>query len=229
MRTRWWRLLGVLGEVLLTVGVLVLLYAGYLLLWTNVRAEAAAEAEVAALRSSWSQAAPGQPAAASAPPARTRTRVTRPEPPPAGAAFALLSIPRLGEDWVRPVLEGSGDGPGGISDDDLERGTVHYPGTALPGERGNFAVAGHRATHGEPFRDLDRLVPGDVVEVRTATERLSYRVTGQRIVAPQDGEVLLPVPGRPGARADRARLTLTTCHPRWASTWRLVVFAELEA
>jgi sortase A len=88
-------------------------------------------------------------------------------------------------------------------------------------------VAGHRATHGEPFRDLDQLREGDAVIVRTATERLDYRVTDSRIVSPLDTDVLEPVPGRPGEPADAARLTLTTCHPRWASTYRLVVLATL--
>lgn len=217
------------GELVLTLGVLVLLYAVHLLVWTNVRADAAAEDAVEELRRTWAAEAgqrPGPPAPSPVEPPSAPELLPAPEP---GTPFAVMQIPRLGADWSAPVREGSGGGPGGISEGDLRAGVVHYPGTDLPGERGNFAVAGHRATNGEPFRDLDRVQTGDAVIVRTAVELLEYRVTSVEIVSPEDGDVLLPVPGRPDARADVERLTLTTCHPRWSSAQRLVVHAELAA
>ena len=70
-----------------------------------------------------------------------------------GEAFALLRIPRLGEDYRVPIVEG-------VSLEDLAAGVGHYPDTALPGEVGNFSVAGHRATNGEPFAYLDQLRNG---------------------------------------------------------------------
>lgn len=205
--------LRVLGELLITAGVVVLLYVVYVMLWTNTQATASAQRTVAALRDEWARPpvhlpAPGSP--------------THPPAPRVGEAFALLYVPRLGSGWVRPVVEGVGPAA-------LAAGVGHYPRTALPGQLGNFAVAGHRATHGEPFAHLDRLVAGDQVHVRTRDRWLSYAVERSRIVTPDAVEVLLPVPGRPGAAPTRARLTLTTCHPRWGSTSRLVVHAALTA
>ena len=116
----------------------------------------------------------------------------------------------------------------GVRSSDLSRGVGHYPRTARPGEIGNFAVAGHRATNGEPFRDLDRMRQGDAVVVETRTSWLTYVVDRSRIVNPSDVWVLDPVPGRPRADPIAPLLTLTTCNPRWASTHRLIVFSHLE-
>ena len=107
----------------------------------------------------------------------------------------------------------------GTSPADLEKGPGHYVGTALPGQRGNFAVAGHRVGKGEPFLNLDQLRAGDavVVQTRVVLVRLPDRgqpgrtsrrveadgVPGREIVDPGDGNVLLPVPDRPGVAADR--------------------------
>lgn len=112
----------------------------------------------------------------------------------------------------------------GVGVDELKRGPGHYPGTALPGQPGNFAVAGHRTTYAAPFYDLDQLRPGDRIRVtdRGGT-RWTYSVVGQRIVAPTDVEVIGPDPLATG----RATLTLTTCNPRFSAAQRLIVFAEL--
>jgi sortase A len=99
----------------------------------------------------------------------------------------------------------------------------------MPGDVGNFAVAGHRATHGEPFRNLDLLKPGDAVVIETDDRWFTYRVTDSEIVTPTDVEVILPVPNKPGAQPTQALITLTTCHPRWASTERMIVYGQLES
>lgn len=229
IRSSWVR---ALSWLVIGAGAILLLYVAYLMVWTNVLASSAARGQVVELERTW-RASSVAPATA-APPAPAL-----PAPAPgAGEAFALMSIPRLGEDWVQPVIEGSGSGgaadvdgsPGmhtGVGADDLRRGVVHYPSTALPGHVGNFAVAGHRATNGEPFRDLDRMREGDAVVVLTGSERLTYRVTGTEIVSPRQVDVLASVPGRPGGMPDGKRLTLTTCHPRWSSDLRLIVFGTL--
>lgn len=116
----------------------------------------------------------------------------------------------------------------------LDKGYVgHYPGTAAPGRTGNFALAGHRNTHGEPFRHLDRLAEGDEISVRTRDATYTYRV--DRILsrtAPRDVGVIRPVPRslvKPsyGYDAPGAYLTLTTCTPEFSSAYRLVVWAKL--
>jgi len=188
-----------------------------------------------------STATPATPGPAAPVPSSAGTTPAVPSPPATGSAgtklttavpvpgrpFALMTIPRLGGEWVRPVIEGSGGGPGGISADDLRRGVAHYPSTAAPGETGNFAVAGHRTTYGQPFRHLERVRAGDAVVVETADERLAYVVRRSTIVTPTNAGPLWAVPFRPDTNATEATLTLTTCHPVWSDAKRLIVVAVL--
>ena len=194
------------GELFITAGMLLLLFCVYQLVWTNVEANRQQDAVADRLADDWRQPAP----------------VAAPPPPLVlGEGFAFLRIPRLGRDFNVPVVEG-------VRDRDLSRGVGHYRQTARPGEVGNFAVAGHRATNGEPFRDLDRVRRGDALVVETETTWFTYVVDRTRIVKPTDVWVIDPVPGRPGSEPTRSLLTLTTCNPRWASTERLIVFSHLE-
>lgn len=198
------------GELLITAGMLLLLFCVYQLVWTNVEAARQQDAVTDRLSDDWRR-----PDAGSAP-------VTAPEPPlKLGEGFALLRIPRLGDRYDVPIVEG-------VRTSDLSRGVGHYPRTPRPGEIGNVGVAGHRATNGEPFRDLDRLRKGDAVVVETETMWFTYVVDRKRIVRPSDVWVLDPVPGKPQAEPTERLLTLTTCNPRWASTERLIVFSHLE-
>ncbi|GDY65335.1 hypothetical protein SAV14893_047280 [Streptomyces avermitilis] len=148
-----------------------------------------------------------------------------PQPRPS-QAYAVLTIPRLS---LRvPVAEGIGKASV------LNHGYVgHYPKTAQPGRAGNFALAGHRNTHGEPFRYLNRLRRGDTVEVETRTATYTYVVDR---TLPQtsasDGGVIARVPRstvRPayGYRSPGYYLTLTTCTPEFTSRYRLVVWGKL--
>jgi sortase A len=189
-----------LGELLITAGVLVLLFVVYQLVWTNVQADREAARETAALQEQWTER----------PTPKEFARPLRP-----GKAFALMYIPRLGDTFEVPVVQG-------VSLDDLARGVGHYPDSALPGRVGNFAVAGHRATNGEPFAYLDRLRSGDAVVVETSTKWYTYVVDDGYIVAPTQVEVVAPVPNDPGAVPTERLLTLTTCNPRWDSYERLI-------
>lgn len=199
------------GELLITAGVIVLLFAVYQLFWTNVEARVAADRVAEQIRSDWDlgRPSPGGPSA------QALTSFDE------GRGFAFLRVPRLGTDFAVPVVQG-------IAEDSLRKGVGHYPETALPGEVGNFAVAGHRATNGEPFRDLDRLRVGDALVVETADTWYVYRVTDSKIVEPTRVSVLLPVPERPGVTPSERYITLTTCNPRWASYQRLIVYGLLE-
>lgn len=140
-----------------------------------------------------------------------------------GSAVAVLQFRRAGTGT--PVVH---DEPlfvvKGVGLSELTRGPGHYPGTALPGGKGNFAVAGHRTTYGAPFFNLDDLQPGDEI-FATGRDgvRHTYRVTKQEIVAPTDTWVIEPDP----LDTDKPTLTLTTCHPRFSNRQRMVVFAEL--
>jgi sortase A len=125
----------------------------------------------------------------------------------------LLSIPKIGINDA--IVEGVGESQ-------LEQGPGHYPGTSLPGEAGNVAIAGHRTTYAHPFYNLDALSPGDDVYVLTAQGLFRYSVSGTQIVAPTNVNVLNTVPGK-------STLTLTTCNPRYSAAQRLVVTANLDA
>jgi sortase A len=175
------------GELFLTVGTLLVLYVVYTVVWTNVEADQRSSRIVDDLRKQWATAAPA-PVASTTPVAKPTAAATRPPAPKApanGAGLALMVIPRLGDSWVSPVLEGVGDRS-------LTRGLGHYPRTALPGEIGNFSVAGHRATNGEPFARLDRVVKGDHVYVQTSAAWHDYVVDSTAIVAPTEVSVVPP-------------------------------------
>ncbi|ASO17699.1 LPXTG-site transpeptidase (sortase) family protein [Actinoalloteichus hoggarensis] len=186
--------------------------------------------------------------------------------PMEGEAFARIFVPKFGPDYRYSIVEGT-------SDEHLEVGPGHYVDTAMPGERGNFAVAGHRVGWDSPFNNLDLLESCDAIVIEGATEWFVYRVLpmeneiadwettranrpectdvpslvdptvegggvygntpGQQIVAPSQGEVILPVPSNPGAEVDeadqRALITLTTCHPRFSARERMIIHGLLTA
>lgn len=210
------------GELLVTAGVVVLLFCVYELFWTNVTAGRDTDAVTQHLRQQW--AAPlSTPSPAPTPTASASASPTTPAPTiPMGDAIALLHIPRLGADWVKPVVQG-------VALPDLAKGIGHYPKTALPGEVGNFALAGHRATNGEPFKYIDQVRDGDKVVVETRTTWYTYVVDRHLIVEPTDVWVLDPVPGKPDAKPTEKLITLTSCEPRWASYHRWIVFGHLES
>jgi sortase A len=128
-----------------------------------------------------------------------------------GSGVALLKIPAI--DLEQVVLEGT-------SVKDLKRGPGHYPGTPLPGQPGNAAVAGHRTTYGAPFFKLGRMAIGDQIEVTTKTGKYLYRVSRIFRVSPDDSSPLLPTTNN--------FLTLTTCDPPFSASKRLIVVALLQ-
>lgn len=212
------------SELCLTAGTLIVLFTVYVLLWTGVKADRAMDGERARLRDRWAAAAPApapDPSAAS--PAPAAPVAPAPRPYPAGQAFAEMYVPRFGADWSKPVLEGTDTGL-------LKKGLGHYTGSARPGGDGNFAVAGHRRTYGDPLKDLDELRPGDTVIVRDAVNRYTYTVRAEPLrVLPTETAVVDPVPVRSPFAAPGKYLTLTTCDPEWGHSHRLVVWAELTA
>ncbi|WP_110241494.1 class E sortase [Nocardioides gilvus] len=194
----------VTAELALTAGFVLLLFAFYLLVWSNQRTAAAQDDLLSDFRSQ-SEDADGA------------TSKARPGP---GDGVAVMHIPRLGDDWEWVVVEGT-------EDSDLRNGPGRFTDSAMPGKMGNFALAGHRATHGEPFAHVDRLEDGDQIVVETAKEWLVYQVAWSRIVAPTATEVIAPVAGHPGQKPTQRTMTLVTCHPRWGSTERLVIGSQL--
>jgi sortase A len=139
-----------------------------------------------------------------------------------GRPFALLRIPALGRDWKFAVVEGA-------TLAQLSTGPGHVTGTQLPGQLGNFAVAAHDITAGNPFLHLKSLRAGEKIYVTTKYATYTYVVTGERVVRYTEVSVLAPVPGSPGATATSAHITLITCTPVTLvfTPWRVIVTGVL--
>jgi sortase A len=198
------------GEVFITLGVLLLLMTVYQLWWTNVESAQAIAAERDVLTEEWRNA-PAQPA----------EELVEPKPV-MGEAFALLYIPRMKDKvWALPINEGTTKAV-------LARGAGHYVRSAMPGEVGNFALAAHRSTHGEPFANIDDLRVGDKVYVQTRQAWYTYTLQkDDPTLTPYDVWVVAPVPGQPGATPTQKLITLTTCTPRYGSTGRWAWWGEM--
>ncbi len=207
---------GVIGEVILTVGVLVLLFVVWQIGWNGMVESRAQNDRVLALEQSWGGAGGGSGSGTSSGPTTVQ------HAPPEGEAFAVMRIPRLGADWAKPVFEGT-------KLSILKDGIGHYRVTQMPGELGNFAVAGHRSGSGNPLIDIDQVKAGDKVIVETRATYFVYTVYKHEIVTPWNTKVLEPMPERPGVMPDNRYLVITTCHPRWGNSERWIVFAKLTA
>ncbi len=201
------------GIVLILLGLAVLGYVAWEYFGTNVVAERQAESNVQKLESAWKD-----PLAAS-----SSGEPVSPAQLPPGNAMALIRIPALGSDWVWPVVVGT-------DLDDLDGTVGWYSDTAAPGEVGNFAVAGHRVTHGEPFRRLLELGVKDQVIIETRTATYTYQLDNDpaKLTVPDTaGWVLDPVPGKDGQKPSKALITLTTCQDLFRSADRSVAFGHL--
>lgn len=226
----------VFGEILVTVGVLVLLFVFYESFWTNLQSHRLQGDAQQGLEQQWTN-----PRAANA--------------ASLGDAFARLHIPSFGADYRYALIEG-------VDAKDLLAGPGRYPGTQLPGQDGNFAVAGHRVGKGAPFNDLGRLATCDAIVVETQAQWVTYRVlpmstdpaeraaetapclsgaqaqriatgdyahvAGRHITVPSDIEVINPLPGSPETEPVaglEGLITLTTCHPQFSNAERMIVHA----
>ncbi|MFF6781029.1 class E sortase [Streptomyces sp. NPDC012510] len=206
------------SELCITVGTLIVLFVVYVLFWTGVKADTEMDHQVEILQDRWAQQptrptfAPGASAA--------------PEPPAPyedAEPFALMYVPRLGLTWSKPVLEGTKTGT-------LKKGLGHYANTAQLGQKGNFAVAGHRRTYGDPFKDFPELRPGDAVVLSDGATWFTYVIDkGPHRTLPTDVQVIDPVPKKSGYTRAGRYLTLTTCDPEWGHSHRLIVWGHLES
>jgi sortase A len=197
------------GEVLITFGLVVLLFAGYEIWGKTVIVDAHQNDLNSQLAQAWGPT--GDPTVSPTGPA------PKPTPPAEGKPVAGLYIPKIDKHWV--VVEG-------VSPADIRYAPGHYPKSAMPGEVGNFSVAGHRIR--ATFWRLDELRSGDNIVVESKTEWFIYKVYEQRIVRPNQVEVVAPVPGKPGATPTEKLLTLTTCNPKFDNYQRLIIHARLD-
>ncbi|MDT5042096.1 MAG: sortase [Actinoplanes sp.] len=194
----------VAGELMITFGLIVLLFAGYEVFGNSAKVQDEQNALGSELDQQWNDPTVGPTSAANGPVA------------PGSNLVGRLYIPKLDKEWV--VVNG-------VRPADIRYAPGHYPDTALPGKLGNFSVAGHRIK--KIFWRLDELKTGDVIGVETRDNWFIYKVTNQEIVKPNAVEVVAPVPDKPGERPTKALLTLTTCNPKFNNYERLIVHAQL--
>ena len=209
------------GLVLVLAGLGTLGYVAWELYGTTIVSRQTQQRIVDELESEWSA-----PAGRSSQPDAWTAKENRPR---LGDATALIRIPAFGDGYVTPVIEGIGDA-------ELARGFGHFPGTANPGERGNYALAGHRITHGEPLRDMPELRPGHEVIVETRDAVFTYELVtnpNDLVVTFEDVWVVDPLPTNPDGGVQPAQkpgqrlITLTTCAELFATDYRMIVFGQL--
>lgn len=235
-----------IGELLITAGLIMLLFVAYELYVTDWISAGKQRAATEELDREWRQ-----PATTTDAQRQTHFQGLR-----EGDGFAKMYIPIFGPDFAYTVLEGT-------NEDTLSIGPGHYPGSSYPGPTGNFAVAGHRVSNGAPFNDIDLLASCDAIVVETKDMWFVYRVLpkddevngwaagkgkqpkctgvqplggaytrvrGNEIVLPSDGSVVATVPHKtvvPPPNQQVGLMTLTTCNPKFSARQRLIVHAVL--
>jgi sortase A len=210
-RVRWF--LRGIGQLLITAGVVILLFCVYELKVTNLYTDRQQDSLDRNLEQQWASSAPTGP-----------TEPTGPELTayPKGKGIARIYLPSVDPSYVRVVVEG-------IGHNDLRKGPGHYPGTDGPGALGNMVISGHRTTYGAPFNRLDELEVGAPIVIETQGFFYTYRVLRQTIVKPNAIGETDHVPYQAGARPTQRLLTLTTCNPKYSARTRLIIRAVLEA
>jgi len=195
----------VAGELMITFGLIVLLFAGYEVFGNSAKVQDEQNSLEDALAQQWNDPTVAPSSAAPLGPAA-----------PGKNLVGKLYIPKLDKEWV--VVNG-------VRPQDIRYAPGHYPDTALPGKVGNFSIAGHRIR--KIFWRLDELREGDVIGVETRSNWYIYKVVNTEVVRPTAVEVVAPVPNKPGAKPTKAMLTLTTCNPKFNNYERLIVHARL--
>jgi sortase A len=214
---------GVLGELLITAGVLVLAFIGWQVWLGDVIVGGQLSSEAKQQSDEWSAGY------SDVPPSEAGDPTISQEPPvlvaPANAErFANLIIPRFGPDYYRPIAEGIG------TRDVLDKGNIgHYPSTQMPGELGNFALASHRSSGGGNFRDVNQLRVGDHIYVETADGWYQYSFRNLEFVLPTGVGVLNPVPQADGVAPGERFITLTTCNPLFSIAERIIAYGVFDA
>lgn len=218
---------GVIGELLLTAGVLILLFLGWQLWWNDAIMAGQQSSAASDLSTQWieegrasrSDTEPPAPAADYGDP------VVGPASYPKGEAFAVMYVPRFGEDSQRRIAEGTG------SDvlNSTELGVGHYADTQMPGQVGNFAIAAHRSAYGGGMHEIEQLQLGDAIYIQTRDGWYTYRFRDLEYVTPETVDVLAPVPHHPDVAPTDRIITLTSCNPLYSTAERIIAYGVLES
>lgn len=203
------------GELCITAGMVLILFVVWQLWWTDIEANRDNEVLADQLTEDWSNQDPNE-----LPDDPDEPVVA--DPVEKNHGFGIFYIPRFGDDYYRTVAEGV----------DLEpvlnrMGVGRYPNSAMPGEVGNFSIAGHRVTYGKPLNQIAQLRPGDEIIVQTKDGFYTYTFRNFDIILPDAVEVLAPVPNEPKFKGKDRILTMTACNPMFSARERYVAYAEL--
>lgn len=205
--------LSLLGELLITVGLVLGLFVAYSLWWTNVLADRQASARGDQIRQQW--LTPGAEPSKPAQPGALDTKD--------GVGFLHVPAMKNGE-----VLVKRGTDPQTLND-----GVAGYytepVKSALPWDaKGNFSLAAHRDGHGAKFHNIDKLNNGDAIVFETKDTWYVYKVFAElRQTSKYNVDVISPVPKESGKTSPGRYITLTTCTPVYTSKYRYIVWGEL--
>lgn len=214
------RITGFLGELLITLGIILMLYVVWELWWTNIdSANAQKQVTQNLVQNLGDVVIPQESEAVEEDVDYGPAPVTKAKP---GETFGIMYFPEFGKNGTHhPVSYG-------VQSSVIDNlGIGYYPNTQLPGEKGNFAVAAHRQTHGQVFWDIDKLDDGDHIYLQTKQGYYTYTWYETEIVAPSNGDVLLPTPHKWGVEPKKSILTMTSCHPPFTTRQRIIAYSEL--
>lgn len=222
-------ILGVVGELLITAGVLVMLFIGWQLWWNDMIVAKEQSTAASQISQNWIDEAK-QHSQNDATDAPTQGPADYGDPvvaaaPGSAQAFAVLYVPRYGADYHRTIAQGTGHNV--LNSTTL--GVGHYPNTQMPGEVGNFAVAAHRSAYGGGMHLINELQLGDAIYVQTADGYYTYRFRDLEYVPPSEIGVLAPVPNLPGVTPVDRIVTLTSCNPLYSTAERIIAYGVYES
>lgn len=216
--------IGVIGEVFMTLGVIMMLFVGWKY-WLNDRIVGSEQNQAgASLAQQLGEAPPPEPDAPAP------QEAGQPGVVPVGVApseineeFAVLYVPAWGSDYSRVIAQGTG------YHEVLNEHVGHYVDSAMPGEVGNFAIAGHRLAYGASMQYIHELRVGDPIIVQTKEGYYTYVYRSGEYVQPSQVDVIGPVPRVPEAMSNDRILTLTSCNPFWSTAERIIAYAVFES
>jgi sortase A len=211
--------LGVLGDLLITAGVLVLLFIAWQQWFNDLVVAKQHEERANSISESLGTAKQGTTTPADG---WGKPKVS---PQPGNTeVFGVMYVPRFGATYSVPLAGGTTTA--GTLD---TIGVGHYDDTQMPGEVGNFAVAGHRTTHGAPFNQIANLQIGDEIYIKTKDGWYTYTFRNLEYVKPTQVSVLEPDPDNPGVGTQDRIMTMTSCNPMYSATERIVAFSTFDS
>lgn len=223
------RAIGVSGELLITGGVLVLLFLGWQLWWNSIVLSNDQTNNASHLSQDWESAAPTDTTTPTPTPTPGQAIVSYGDPvvsavPSEHSDFAVLYVPRFGEGYKRTISEGVD--PKTVLN---KGGAGRYSTSQMPGEVGNFAIAAHRDGWGSAFININELQLNDAIYVETQDGWYTYRFRTMEFVTPFGVGVIDPVPQVPDAVAGDRLITLTSCNPLYIASERIIAYGVLES